>query len=185
MLTTSSSIITSARRTTSSAASRRDGAKTSCPPLMPEPANQCVAVYLITRAGDGERDPYLRPEHRERISAGQVYQPQQPGHDIPRLFDQFGIKGAFDTPRIKGLPQFTITGFSTLGRRPRGNAQWQPPAAATPQPISPARSGNLLDNLSWIHGRHTIKFGADLQRVTDVRLRHQLRPAQLHLQRHL
>ena len=50
----------------------------------------------------------------------------------PRLFDQYGIKGALDTPTIKGLPLFTITGLSNLGT-----------AAPGASPIAASGSGNL------------------------------------------
>jgi hypothetical protein len=86
----------------------------------------------------------------------------------PRLFDQYGIKGALDAPNIKGLPTFTITGFSQLGT----------PTTLGTTPIPASGSGNrpvlksgkvwqLLDNFSWVHDRHTIKFGVDFSRVTE------------------
>jgi hypothetical protein len=86
----------------------------------------------------------------------------------PRLFDQYGIKGALDAPTIKGLPAFTITGLSTLGTAASG---------AVPVPATGANSGNfpnnksgkiwqLLDSFSWVRSRHAIKSGADLERVT-------------------
>src|SRR5262249_27586261 len=84
----------------------------------------------------------------------------------PRMYDEYGIKGALDEPRIKGLPHFSITGESPLGTVAPGNI-----------PIPAAGSGNypaeksgriyqLLDNFSWVRGRHALKFGTNLERVT-------------------
>ncbi len=78
---------------------------------------------------------------------------------------QFGIIGAPNYPEVHGLPTFGISGLSTLGTTGPGSL-----------PIATTGSGNLpldkegrniqfLDNVSWVKGRHTIKFGVDAERV--------------------
>ena len=85
----------------------------------------------------------------------------------PRLFDEFGIKGALDTPRIKGLPQFTVTGFTSLGTAGPGTT----PISASGSGNAPAdKSGKvwqLVDSMSWVHSRHTFKFGGEIHRITE------------------
>ncbi len=79
---------------------------------------------------------------------------------------EFGINGAPDYPEVHGLPTFAITGLNTLGTTGPGAL-----------PLSATGSGNLplnkqgknlqfFDTLSWIKGRHTLKFGADIEQVT-------------------
>jgi hypothetical protein len=84
----------------------------------------------------------------------------------PRLFDEFGIKGALDEPEIKGLPTFSIVSESSLGTTGPGTL----PVPATGSGNFPAektgRVLQLLDTFSWIRGHHTLKFGTDLERVT-------------------
>jgi hypothetical protein len=78
---------------------------------------------------------------------------------------QFGITGAPNYPEVHGLPTFAISGLNTLGTTGPGTL-----------PLGATGSGNLplnkqgknqqfLDNLSWIKGRHTLKFGADVEQV--------------------
>jgi hypothetical protein len=97
---------------------------------------------------------------------GQVFSVNNQDVLSPRLFDQYGILGTLNTPRVRGLPVFAITGFSSLGTTGPGTT----PIAATGSGNFPSlKSGKvwqLLDNVSWVHDRHTIKFGADLERVT-------------------
>ncbi len=82
------------------------------------------------------------------------------------LDSQYGIQGAPDYPEIHGLPTFTISGINTLGTTGPGTL-----------PLATTGSGNLpldkqgrniqfLDNLSWVKGRHTLKFGIDFEQVT-------------------
>jgi hypothetical protein len=84
----------------------------------------------------------------------------------PRMNDEFGIKGALNDPKIKGLPQININALAGLGTQNTGNA----PIPATGSGNFPSeKSGKIyqfLDNFSWVHNRHTVKFGVDLDRVT-------------------
>ena len=57
-------------------------------------------------------------------------------------------------PQDFGLPLIQISGFSSLGANlstPRGRVD---------------RNWHLLDNFSWIHGRHNMKFGVEYRRTT-------------------
>lgn len=84
----------------------------------------------------------------------------------PRRFDEFGVRGAVDDPTITGLPTVPITGYSTLGTTGPGVL----PIAATGGTNMPidkiGRVFQFIDNYSWIRGRHTLKFGGDIQQVT-------------------
>ena len=66
------------------------------------------------------------------------------GQDI---LSQIGIKGLPNRGNVNSLPFFSISGFSN------NNINL----------LSPVNDGHtqLADNLSWIHGRHTMKFGVE------------------------
>ena len=69
------------------------------------------------------------------------------------LYDEFGIKGVPQFEGLTGLPQMGLTGFAALGDR-------------TFAP-NPKRTGVLqfIDNVSWVAGNHTWKFGLDARRA--------------------
>jgi len=79
---------------------------------------------------------------------------------------EYGITGAPDYPEVHGLPTFAITGLNTLGTTGPGTL----PLGATGSGNLPlnkqGKNQQLMDNLSWIKGRHTLKFGADIEQVT-------------------
>jgi len=88
---------------------------------------------------------------------------QVPGTNLDA---EYGIQGTPNYPEVHGLPTFTISGLNTLGTTGPGTL-----------PIATTGSGNLpldkqgrniefLDNLSWTKGRHTLKFGVDIEQVT-------------------
>lgn len=65
---------------------------------------------------------------------------------------QSGIRGFEETSQnFPAFPQLSITGFQGIA----GNA-FQPL-------VNPTNMYQIVDNLSWIRGAHTIKFGADLR----------------------
>ncbi len=67
------------------------------------------------------------------------------------LFEEFGIKGVPLFPGQNGLPTFTLSGFSALGDR-----------TFAPNPkLTQVRQ--FIDNVSWIRGNHTLKFGFDIR----------------------
>lgn len=86
--------------------------------------------------------------------------------DDIRLFDQYGIIGAPDIASVTGLPTFAVSGLTTIGTTGPGTL----PTAATGSGNLPIdKQGRTIqadENLSWVHGRHTIKTGFDFQQVT-------------------
>src|SRR3954467_11991729 len=68
------------------------------------------------------------------------------------LIGNLGLTGIPDPPDGSGSPTFNISGFT------RG--------AFTTSSISKADTSQVLDNLTWIKGRHTMKFGADYRYMT-------------------
>ena len=65
---------------------------------------------------------------------------------------QSGIRGFEETSlNFPGFPQLSITGFAGIA----GNA-FQPL-------VNPTNMYQIIDNVSWIKGAHTIRFGADLR----------------------
>jgi hypothetical protein len=90
----------------------------------------------------------------------------QQAYDTQRLFSQYGINGAYNDPTVLGLPTFSVAGLSTLGTTGPGNL----PTPATGSGNLPVdKEGRVLvtdENLSWVRGNHTLKFGFDFQEVT-------------------
>lgn len=86
--------------------------------------------------------------------------------DTPRLFAEYGIIGAPDYPYVGGLPTFGVSGLTTIGSAGPGTL----PTPATGSGNFPIdKQGSVLqfsDNLSWVKGRHTVRFGAEFQQVT-------------------
>ncbi len=67
------------------------------------------------------------------------------------LFEQFGIRGVPLTRGLTGLPTFSLVGFSQVGDR-----------TFAPNPkLTQVRQ--FIDNLSWVKGSHTLKFGFDMR----------------------
>lgn len=136
------------------------------PGTLPDPANGQGYVSLRGRSVMLSETHIISPSKLNELRFGAVYSDMQEDLFGERLFDQYGIKGAVDDPKVKGLPNFTITGLSNLGI--------SPPSAA---PIPGGGSGSipfeksgkvyqLLEAFSWIHDRHMVKIGADLKRIT-------------------
>ena len=141
-------------------------ADNTLPNFLPDPANTQGAIHPDARSLALSETHTFSSNKVNEFRFGFAYTHIQQDVDAERLFDQFGIKGALNEPKIKGLPQFLITNFTTLGTTTPGNI----PISATGSGNFPSeKSGKIyqiLDNFSWIHSRHTIRFGMDLQRVT-------------------
>jgi hypothetical protein len=137
------------------------------PPLiLPQPANQQGSAALYQKQFVGSETHVFSPTKVNEFRLGFMYTSENEDLLGPRLFDQYGIKGAYDTPAVKGLPNFTITGFSNLGTAGPGTEQIQEAGGGNYPAHKTGKIWELLDNFSWTRGRHAIKFGTDMSRVT-------------------
>ena len=86
--------------------------------------------------------------------------------DGERLFSQYGIIGAPDLSNVLGLPVFSVAGLTSIGTTGPGNLL-TPATGSGNLPIDKqGRTIQIDENLSWVRGRHTFKFGFDFQQVT-------------------
>ncbi len=136
------------------------------PSALPDPANNLAIVHLSAQSVALSETHTLRASTVNEFRFAFVRTRIMQDTPAPRRFDEFGIKGALDTNKIRGLPNFIISGLSNLGTPAPGNL----PILATGSGNLPsekwARIFQFLDNVSWVRNRHTFKFGADIQQVT-------------------
>jgi hypothetical protein len=71
--------------------------------------------------------------------------------DAQTLIKQIGIPIP-NPPAGNATPNFSINGFQAT--------------SSTASSVSRARTWQLLDNITWNHGGHTLKFGGDVRRLT-------------------
>ena len=71
------------------------------------------------------------------------------------LASNFGLNGIPVTQNTAGLPPIEITGFTRLGTSP-----WRPQSQVT-------QGWNIIENLSWLKGSHSFKFGYQYLRRSD------------------
>lgn len=64
------------------------------------------------------------------------------------LFNEFGFKGIPPIPGLNGLPYVGVSGFAMIG-----DGEWSPNIKLT-------QETQFSDNVSWVHGKHTVTFGA-------------------------
>jgi hypothetical protein len=77
--------------------------------------------------------------------------------DGPALMKEAGIEGIrSDPPKGSQTPNIGIAGFASTGQGRQGTVL--------------SNTYQFLDNVSWIKGRHTLKFGTDIRRLrtTDI-----------------
>jgi hypothetical protein len=80
-----------------------------------------------------------------------------------RVFDNLSEGLGGDYPTKLGLngvptgafPQFTVSGFSGLGAAQQERLQ------------NPIQQEQVVDNFTWVHGRHAMKFGYEMRRSLD------------------
>src|SRR4051794_17092084 len=65
-------------------------------------------------------------------------------------FATYGINTGITDPVNFGMPEVLIDGFSSLG----GNHSW-------PLYTTPNTTWQVVDNVSWVHNRHTVRFGGE------------------------
>ncbi len=65
----------------------------------------------------------------------------------------YGINTGVTDPLNFGMPQILVSGFLPMG----GTSGW-------PQLVEPAETFQLVENISYTHGRHAVKFGGEVRR---------------------
>lgn len=111
----------------------RNWGQNQLPTTLPEPANQSGYVNVEGRSWVASETHMFAPNVINEFRFGFVYTHIQQDLFGKRLFDQYGIKGALNEPRIKGLPIFSINSLSSLGTAAARNGpncshwQWQLP----------------------------------------------------------
>jgi hypothetical protein len=71
-----------------------------------------------------------------------------------QTISQLGFTGIPDPPPGSGSPSFSITGFQS--------------GSFGASSISKGKNLQLIDNLTWVHDRHTLKFGGDYRHMTAL-----------------
>jgi hypothetical protein len=136
------------------------------PATLPPPASQPSIVTPEAHSFAASETHIFTPTllNEARIGYQETRETQNISGD--RLFDQYGIAGAPDIPTVLGLPTFAVSGLATIGTTGPGTLL-TPATGSGNLPIDKqGRTIQVDDNLSWVRGRHTIKFGFDFQQVT-------------------
>ena len=63
----------------------------------------------------------------------------------------YGINTGITAANVQGMPVITVSGFSQLG----GDTN-------SPKTFGPASDYDLVDHVSWLHGKHGFKFGGEI-----------------------
>lgn len=71
------------------------------------------------------------------------------------LASQYGLNGVPSSPQAAGIPPININGLTRLGSSP-----WRPQ-------FQISQVWQLLDNLSWLKGDHSFKFGYEFRHTSD------------------
>lgn len=135
------------------------------PAPLPEPANSPSIAEPVGRSWAGSETHTFGPTLISEVRFGYTTTRLTQQVDKPRLFEQYGITGAPNYEEIRGLPLFSVTGLSTLGTAGPG-VLGTPATGSGNLPID--KQGHVLqlaENLSWVKGKHTLKFGFDHQEV--------------------
>jgi hypothetical protein len=118
------------------------------------PGFDCT-VDLLARLYGLTETHIFAPNLVNELKAGvsQFQNPRITNDQNIKFIEQFGIQGTrLDGPPYTGVPQTSVTGYATLGE-------------PTNFPQSRVdRTFQLADSLSWVLGRHSLKFGVDLHR---------------------
>ena len=136
------------------------------PTTLPDPANAQSYVNLHGRSLMLSATHNISSSKLNELQFGAVYSDMQQDLFEERLFDQYGIQGAVNDPRVKGLPDIMVTGLSKLGISPPGVAPIPAGGSASVPYEKSGKVYQILEAFSWIHRRHTTKIGADLKRIT-------------------
>jgi outer membrane receptor protein involved in Fe transport len=66
---------------------------------------------------------------------------------------QLGLDTGVTNPSLGGLPYIALSGFTSLGNNKN-----------LPKLDGPDQAYDAVDNVSWLHGKHAIKFGGEVRR---------------------
>ncbi len=136
------------------------------PAVLPTPVTSLITVWPEAHSGVGSETHIFRPNliNEARVSYLETRERQQVAGS--NLNAQYGIKGAPDDSEVHGLPTFAIAGFATLGTTGPGALPLSATGSANLPIDKQGRNFQIFDNLSWVRGRHTLKFGVDVEQVT-------------------
>jgi len=135
------------------------------PAQLPLPASNPSIVHPAAHSIVASETHIFTPTLISELRSGYQETQEIQNIDAPREFSQYGIVGVPNYANVLGLPTFAVSGLSTIGTTGPGTLQ----TAATGSGNLPIdKEGRVIDadgNLSWVHGRHTLKFGFDFQQV--------------------
>jgi hypothetical protein len=136
------------------------------PAALPLPASNPSLVYPAAHSIVASETHIFSPTLISELRLGYQETQEIQNIDAPREFSQYGIVGVPNYPQVLGLPTFAVSGLTTIGTTGPGTLQ----TAATGSGNLPIdKEGRVIQtdgNLSWVHGRHTVKVGFDFQQVT-------------------
>lgn len=136
------------------------------PALLPLPASNPSIVQPAAHSIVASETHIFTPGLISEVRGGYQETQEIQNIDAPRRFSQYGIAGVPNYPQVLGLPTFAVSGLSTIGTTGPGTLQ----TAATGSGNLPIdKEGRVIQvdgNLSWVHGRHTVKVGFDFQQIT-------------------
>jgi hypothetical protein len=132
-------------------------------------------------SGDVPGFPTISPTRVQQINLGNTWSPNPTTVNEARVnFVRTAITTGLIAASNKGLGDISQYGFSTgpLGIYPQGGVPIGIPQInlsvtgigfGTPNPIvTNDNNFHISDNLSKVHGRHTMKFGADFRHLNDA-----------------
>ena len=122
------------------------GVRSELPPSTAGTSTNIRTVNFFT-VGDSYA---VRPNLFNEFRAGFVMLSSKSDSDVKgqTMLDEFGIQGLPPRVGINGVPNLAITGYSSVTQRllnPVNDGHWQ-----------------ASDNVSWIRGKHSIKFGGEV-----------------------
>ncbi len=124
------------------------GARSPLPPTSVGTSTNLRNVHFFTVGHTATIAPTLFNEFR----AGNVVLSSKSDSNVKGqpLLDQIGIRGLSPRPGINGVPNITIAGLSNV----------------TQLLLNPVNDGHaqFSDNLTWVRGKHTAKFGFEFVR---------------------
>ncbi|MFN7992054.1 MAG: TonB-dependent receptor [Bryobacteraceae bacterium] len=136
------------------------------PGILPPPAGSLTSVWPEAHSFVGSETHIFRSNLINELRVGYmetVERQQTPG---PNLLSAYGLKGIPEDPDVHGLPVFAISGLNSLGTTGPGQLTVAATGSGSPPVDKQGRNLQFLDNLSWVKGRHTFKFGVDAEQVT-------------------